>query len=112
MPVLPPSVASTIESRVVGIRVMLQPLIYMEAANDDRSEITPPPKAMKRVSLPSLFRYASLIMVEMLSQFLPLSPLGRTTFGSGRGLTILAVTSSTIQRTLEPNSPTFCERAE
>ena len=43
MPVLPPREASTIARSVVGTRTSRHPLMYREAANAVRSQITPPP---------------------------------------------------------------------
>ena len=49
MPFFPPMAASTIPSRVVGMRMKFRPLLYVDATKAPRSVVVPPP-IMMRVS--------------------------------------------------------------
>src|SRR5262245_61376088 len=82
-PVLPPSDASTIESRVVGNAIQLIPRMYVDAANPLRSPITPPPNAITVLLRSSPFSRNDFHNKETVSRFLYSSPEGITTdFGS------------------------------
>ena len=48
IPVLPPTEASTIANRVVGMLINLTPRLNVEAANPPRSVTIPPPKLIMR----------------------------------------------------------------
>ena len=48
MPVLPPTEASTIASRVVGMLMKLMPRLKVEAAKPPRSVTMPPPRLMRQ----------------------------------------------------------------